>query len=275
MLPGLIAAFSAALCYGVGSVLQAAAARRAQRAEGLDVRFLARLLGSWIYVLGLGLDLAGFLLALVAVRSLPLFVVQAVLASFLAVTAVLGAIFLKMPLDRRDRIALMVVIFGLVLVGASAAEDRSVDVSTLESRGVLAFAILLAVAAVPAARVQGMRGAALLGTVAGLGYGTTSVAARMLPADLGVETILRSPAAYGLALAGVLAVLAYSLALQRGSVTQATAPVVVGETIAPALVGILLLGDQPRPGWGWVGAVGFVLAVAGAVGLARHGEISD
>ena len=67
--------------------------------------------------------------------------------------------------------------------------------------------------------------------------------------------------------------LTYSIALQRGSVTQATAPLVVGETVAPALVGLLLLGDHARPGWGWVAAVGFVLSVAGAVSLARHGEI--
>ena len=39
--------------------------------------------------------------------------------------------------------------------------------------------------------------------------------------------------------------LTYSIALQRGTVTQATAPLVVGETVAPALVGLLLLGDQP------------------------------
>ena len=60
-------------------------------------------------------------------RTLPLFVVQSVVASFLAVTAVLGAIFLKMPLTRRDRIGLGVVVLGLVLVGASAAEDRAVS----------------------------------------------------------------------------------------------------------------------------------------------------
>ena len=275
MLPGLLTAFAAALCYGVGSVLQAVAARRAHRVEGLDVRLLARLLGSWLYVVGLGLDVVGFGLSLVAVRSLPLFVVQAVLASFLAITAVLGAVFLRMPLSRRDRIALTVVILGLVLVAASATEDRSVEASTAEIRGVLLVAVLLALAAVPAARLSGARSAAMLGAVAGLAYGATAVAARMLPADLSVETVLRSPATWALGLAGVVAVLAYSIALQRGSVMQATAPVVVGETIGPALVGVLLLGDQPRPGWGWVGAVGFALAVAGAVGLANHGEVDD
>ena len=239
------------------------------------MRLLARLLGSWLYVVGLGLDVVGFGLSLVAVRSLPLFVVQAVLASFLAITAVLGAVFLRMPLGRRDRLALALVMLGLVLVAASATEDRSVEASTAEIRGVLLVAVLLALAAVAAARLSGARSAAMLGAVAGLAYGATAVAARMLPADLSVETLLRSPAIWALGLGGVVAVLAYSIALQRGSVMQATAPVVMGETIAPALVGILLLGDQPRAGWGWVGAVGFALAVAGAVGLANHAEVDD
>ena len=74
---------------------------------------------------------------------------------------------------------------------------------------------------------------------------------------------------YALAIAGVVALLTYPIALQRASVTQATAPLVVGETVAPAIVGLLLLGDEPRPGWGWVAVVGFVLSVA----LARHGEV--
>jgi hypothetical protein len=41
----------------------------------------------------------------------------------------------------------------------------------------------------------------------------------------------------------------------------------------PAAVGIFLLGDVPRPGWGWVAVVGFALAVAGALSLSRHGEM--
>ncbi|MGB7448342.1 MAG: hypothetical protein WA892_04355, partial [Ornithinimicrobium sp.] len=85
--------------------------------------------------------------------------------------------------------------------------------------------------------------------------------------------LARNPATYALLVAGLVALLAYSTALQRGTVTQATAPLVVGETVAPAIVGIMLLGDQPRPGWGWVAAVGFGLAVLGALSLSGHGEI--
>ncbi|MRK01779.1 hypothetical protein GEV27_09620 [Aeromicrobium sp. S22] len=280
MLLGLLAASGAALSYGVASVLEAVATRRTETVEGLDPRLMVRLLRSWQYVLGVALDGLGFLLSLVAVRSLPLFAVQSVVASFLAVTAILGAIFLGMRLGRGDWIGLGVVVLGLVLVGASATSDSSVDVSRAEQWGVLAAAALLAVLAVPLAKLDGAAGATALGAVAGLGYGVTAVASRMLPGDLSlahiageIDTLLASPATYALVVGGAVAMLTYSVALQRGSVTRATAPLVVGETVAPAVVGLLLLGDHARPGWGPVAVAGFVLAVVGAVSLARHGEI--
>ncbi|OZD69965.1 hypothetical protein CH272_02760 [Rhodococcus sp. 05-340-1] len=270
---GLTTAVVAAICYGVGSILQAAAARGTAQVEGLDPRLLVRLLRSWKYLLGVGLDGLGFLLGLVAVRSLPLFVVQSIVASFLAITAILGAIFLKMPLSRRDKVGIAVVVIGLVLVGSSAAEDAEVAVSAAETWGVLIATVMLVVLAIPAGRLNGAAGATAMGAVAGLAFGATAVAARMLPDDL--AAIPASPATWALVLGGVTALLTYSVALQRGTVTQATAPVVVGETIAPAIVGLTLLGDAPRPGWGIVAAIGFVLAVAGAVSLARHGEIEE
>ena len=282
MVIGLVGAIAAALCYGLGSVLQAIAARRTTPAESLDPRLLLRLARSWQYVLGVGLDTLGFVLSLAAVRTLPLFVVQAIVASFLAVTAVVGAVVLKMQLRRADRIGLVVVICGLVLVGLSAAEDGAAEVSSADQWGVLAASVVLVVGAVAAGRARGAAGAAVLGGVAGLGFGLTAIAARMLPGSLALDeivgqvgTLLSSPATYALAIAGVLGMLTYSIALQRGSVTQATAPLVVGETVVPALVGILMLGDAPRQGWGWVAVTGFVLAVAGAVSLSRHGEIAE
>lgn len=280
MVLGLLGAFGAALCYGVGSVLQALAARRTATVEGLDPRLLLRLLHSWPYLAGLGLDGLGFVLSIAAVRSLPLFVVQSIIASFLAVTAILGAMVLGMPLGRRDWIGLVVVIAGLVLVGLSAAEDRSVDASRTEQWAVLGATLLLAGVTFPLGKLTGAAGAATLGGIAGLAFGSTSVAARILPGSIALDQIvhdvgelLRSPATYALAVAAVVAMLAYSTALQRGTVTQATAPLVVGETVMPALVGVLMLGDRPRPGWAWVAVLGFSLAVGGALSLARHGEV--
>jgi drug/metabolite transporter (DMT)-like permease len=276
---GLLGAFGAALCYGAATVLQALAARAEADAQGLDPRLLLRLVRSWRYVTGLALDAFAFLLTVAALQTMPLFAVQAVVASFLAVTAVLGAVFLDMPLTRTDKGALVVVIAGMVLVGLSAAEDRVVDAGSAQQWGVLAAAIVLAAVAVPLGRVPGATGAAALGAVAGLGFGAVAVAARMLP-RLGWTTLpehlgelLTNPATYALVVAAVVALLSYSIALQRGTVTQATAPLVIGETLVPALVGVVVLGDTPRPGWGWAAVVGFALAVGGAVALARHGEL--
>jgi drug/metabolite transporter (DMT)-like permease len=186
---------------------------------------------------------------------------------------VLGAVVLKMPLRRADKIGVLVVITGLVLVGLSAAEGAPGEVGPAVSWGVLAAAAALAVAAFPLGRLGGTAGAVALGAVAGLGFGVVAVAARILPNPLTVGGLVSDPAMYALVLGGAVALLTYSTALQRGSVTLATAPLVVLETVAPAAVGLLLLGDQPRPGWGWVATLGFLVAVAGAVSLARHGEL--
>ena len=124
MIWGLLGALGAAVCYGGASILQALAARKERTAEGLDPRLLLRLVKSWQYVLGLALDGFAFLLSIAALQTMPLFAVQAIVSSFLAITAVLGAIFLKMPLTRRDKIALGVVIGGLVMVGSPPPRTR-------------------------------------------------------------------------------------------------------------------------------------------------------
>jgi phosphatidylserine synthase len=47
---------------------------------------------------------------------------------------------------------------------------------------------------------------------------------------------------------------------------------VVGETLAPAIVGVLWLGDTARDGLGWLVIVGFAVAVCATLVLARFGE---
>ncbi len=273
MVLGLIGAFGAAICYGVASVLQALAARRTETAEGLDPRLFLRLVKSVPYVGGLALDVLGFLLSLLALRTLPLFLVQGVIASSLAVTAVLGAIVLHMALSGRDKIAVGVVIAGLILLALSAAEEHPLHVTMAHHWGALIAAVVLSGLAVILARLPGPFGAAALGGVAGLQFGVVAVAARILPGSYDPRVLLADPATYALVIAAPVGLLALSTALQRGTVTQATAPLVVAETIAPALVGLFMFGDAPRAGWGWAAAAGFALAVLGAVSLASHGEV--
>ena len=67
----------------------------------------------------------------------------------------------------------------------------------------------------------------------------------------------------------------YATALEGGSVTVATAAVVLAETTPPAVVGVMFLGDHTRPGLGGVALLGFSLAIVCAVALARFGETDE
>lgn len=280
MLVGLVCGVAAALSYGVASVLQAAAAEQSEASEHLDPRLLLRLLRTWRYVLGLTLDSAGFLLSLVALRVLPLYVVQSLVASSLAVAAVAAVLLLGTRISRWEALALVVVVLGLVLVGLSAAPESASPLGSTLAWLLLASAAVLGAAAVPLARLRGRWSAWALGGLAGLEFGVVAVAARALSSSATgtvpqvVRALLESPASYAVLVAAPAALAAYATALQRGSVVQATAPMVVGETVLPAIIGFALLGDHARPGWAVPAAAGFVLAVGAALALSRFGEVA-
>ena len=284
MLVSLAAAIVAALCYGIAAVMQAVAVRAASRRSpdgaapgtplgSVDPGLVVRMLRQWRFVASLGLDLIGFLAQLVALRRLPLFAVQAMVAGSLAVTAVLAAWLINVELAWREWLAVAGVVVGVGLLGASAGAEGATAVS-----GPFKLALILAVAGVAvggvlAARLSQARTPAL-GAVAGLGYGVVAVAARVLP-GYAPGDLIRDPAAYAVVAGGVVSFMLYATALDQGSVTVATAAVVLAETAPPAIVGILFLGDHTRPGLALVAAAAFVLAVTCAVLLARFGEAGE
>ncbi|WP_020671548.1 DMT family transporter [Amycolatopsis nigrescens] len=269
---GLVCALTAAVAYGVASVLQAIAARAAEDGSyGVDPRLLIRVLKQWKYLLGLGLDLLGFVAQLAALRVLPLFVVQAALAASLAVTAI-STMVLGVRLSRREWAAVAVVCAGLALLGASAQSEGSSPVGTGFHVALPIIAVLLGAAGMLAGRASPRVRTPALGLIAGLCFGLVAVSGRVLP-GFGLTELLTDPATYAVALAGVLAMLFYASALQRGGVTAATAVMVVGETVVPSAIGVFVLGDSTRPGFAAVAVLGFLLAVTAALALSRFGEV--
>jgi drug/metabolite transporter (DMT)-like permease len=279
VLASLIAALVAALCYGIASVMQAIAVREASnRAPGVaadsghvDPGLLVRMLGQWRFVASLGLDTLGFIAQLVALHRLPLFAVQAIVASNLAVTAVLASWLVGVQLSLREWLAVCGVVAGVGLLGSSAGPEGAT-----QAGAVFKLALILAVAGlglcgIAAARLHEPLRTPALGLVAGFGYGVLGLAARVLN---GFEplTLARDPATYAVIAAGIISFLFYATALESGSVTVATAAVVLAETLPPAVIGVMLLGDKTRPGLEPAAVAGFVLAVASAVMLARFGE---
>ena len=271
----LLAALGITVSYGLATVLQSVGAKRTAAGDGLDPGLIVRLLGSVPYLIGLGLDGLGYVLTVVALQTLPLFVVEAFTAGALAVTAVAAATWLRIPLSRGEWLGVVAVTVGLLALGLSAGPDRDVALTPAQKWLPLAAAAALLVATYFGARLEGRAGVTVLGGLAGLGFGLVGIATRTLDEPLSVTGVLTDPSAYGLVAAGAVSLLALATALQRGGVTQATAAMVVAETVIPSAIGLLFLGDQVRPGFAMVVVVGMLVAIGGSVALARMGEIPE
>ncbi|MED7953820.1 DMT family transporter [Streptomyces sp. BE303] len=272
MLLGLTTALVATVCFGFGSVFQARGAREAPKADRVQVGLLAALLRSWQFLLGTGLDVAGFALSIVALRTLPLFLVQAVTNASLAVTGLAAARLLGARLRRSDLLGIAAVVAGLTLLALGSGSEGRDHAPAVFHWALLATTALMLLLTLVLARRSGNAAAAGLGLLAGVGFGVTSLAVRVLDVS-GPLTVFTDPAGYALAVGGLGGYLAYALALQRGTVTAATAAGTISETFGPALVGVAALGDAARPGYAWCALTGFAVAVGGTVVLSRFGEV--
>ncbi|MCX5012189.1 hypothetical protein OG765_14460 [Streptomyces sp. NBC_00555] len=266
----MICALGAAICFGTASVLQAVAARAAEpgTGSGVDPALLMRALRQWRYLAGLGLDAVGFVLQIIALRHIPIYAVGAALAASLAVTAVVASRLLKVRLSRMEWGAVWVVCAGLLMLGLASGEEGSGTGSLALELGLLVVAGLVLLVGMVAGRLPDGPRALVLGLAAGTGFGVVEVSVRLIDSFWD----LRDPALYALLLGGGAAFLLLTSALQRGSVTAATAGLVLGETIGPAVVGVVWLGDRTREGLAWLAILGFVVAIAGSLALARFGE---
>jgi len=285
MWASLVAALVSAFCYGVAAVMQAVAIRSASRrpariregdpaAGRVDPGLLVRLLRQWRFLASLGIDIAGFLAQLVALHRLPLFAVQAVIACNLAVIALLAAWLMRVRLSWREWLAVSGVVVGVGLLGSSAGAEGAATVGPAFQIALMVAVAGVAVTGIAAARLSGRLRTPALGATAGLGYAVLAVSARILPGFSPVQ-LVRNPATYTLAAAGIVSFMMYASALEGGSVTVATAAVVLCETVPPAVVGVMFLGDTTRRGLAGLAAAGFVVAVTSAVALARFGEAGE
>ncbi|MFE6888927.1 hypothetical protein [Streptomyces sp. NPDC057694] len=269
----MLCALASAVCFGTASVLQAMAARAAPpgTGSGVDAALLVRALRQWRYVAGLGLDGIGFVFQVVALRSIPIYAVGAALAASLAVTAVVAARLLRVRLSGAEWGAVAAVCAGLAMLALASGAEGSRPGSDALRWAMLGVAVGVLGVGVVAGRLPGRGRALALGLGSGFGFGVVEVSVRLID-DVSPGALLSNPATYALLVGGGAAFLLLTSALQRGSVTVATAGMVVGETVGPALVGVVWLGDRTRDGFGWLGVLGFGVAVAAALALARFGE---
>lgn len=264
---GFVAALGSAVCSGGACILQARGVGSPAVADRIGPALALRLARSRTYLAGLALVAAGFLLSLVALHQLPVFAVAASRAASLGVTALLAWPLLGVPIRARQGVALGALGVGLVLVVSSSREGAAIGLPGVQRWALLvAVAVLVAVAAVVTRR-SGLRAGVALAVIAGLDFGLIGVAARAVAIGAPLD-MLTDPACWALAAAAGHGLLVFANALQRTSVTSATGALVGVETLTGSAIGLLLLGDGVRAGWALAGALGFALALGGALTLA-------
>jgi drug/metabolite transporter (DMT)-like permease len=275
MLIGFLLALGCSVCYGTASVLQAVAARSVESGgkSGVDAKLLLRALRQWRYLVGVGLDGLGFLLQVAALRLVPIYVVAAALAASIAVTGIVSVWVLSARLSKAEWTAVGVVCVSLFALACAAGPGHFRHGPPWLGWALVGVVTAIFLAGGAAGLVPDRERGLLLGLGAGTGFGVVEIGVRMLDLiDPTKPAFYTNPALYAAAGGGLAGFLLFTSALQRGSVTTTVAAMVVGETIAPALVGVLWLGDTARPGWGWLVILGFVVAVGATLVLARFGE---
>jgi hypothetical protein len=256
----LLFAVIATVLNSIAGLMQSNATRHVTRHRSLATQ-------PW-YVAGLVVDGCGWVCTVLALRHLPVFVVQAVQGGAIALTALGARIVWGSTLRRIDRFAIGACLAGLVLVSSSAGAERPVTSVWVSTLVLVPTCAALAVALV-ALRSSGR--AWPLGVIAGLGFGATSLAVRAIDLPAGssvVPALLAQPATYLVVAFWTLGLIAYSRALVLTGLAQVTAVMLVTEVVAPGLIGIALLGDAVRAGWWWPMLAGLGIAVAGIATLA-------
>jgi drug/metabolite transporter (DMT)-like permease len=258
--------------YGVANLLQSAAAARTTVHHTFDPRLLLRLAGQRAYLFGLLCQVIGFVLAFLARRDLPLFLVQASVAAGLGVTALLGVLVLKWTLPRAE-IALLALLLGgitALVLSAKPAHSRQLGMAGVVTLGVAL--VVIAVLGFFAVRLRGATGSVVLGSLAGVCFSAAAIAARPLANEHTTAGIVGNPLLYLLIVHSLVGQLLLGLAMQRGSTTAAVAAMDAAGAVPAAIVGLLLLGDKIHPGREWLAAVGFLVTLAAVLGLTRYAE---
>jgi hypothetical protein len=267
-------ALTAAVLYGTGAALQQRQAAAAPSQAAGRPRLLLLLVRRPWWLLGMGVELGGFVAHAVALRTGPLTIVQMVVASSLLFSVATVRLWSGCRLSWIAWAAVLAVIVGIGSFVALA--PPAWGVSGASGHAGLAAACL-ATCAVPLAAAglaaAGSRRAVLLAVAAGLadaGIAVVTMAFSHIVSG-GLTGMAGSWATYALMLGGPCSLLLTQTAYQAGR-PMVTLPVIAVVTpVASLAAGNLLLGESAQLGVlsGAVAALAVLVTLAGLVVLAR------
>lgn len=256
MIWGLLLALVACVLYGVATLLQAVGA---SKAEGLNA------FAQPLVLIGLAVDGAAFLVSLVAYDRAPLFLVQTIIAAAVVISVLGAPRVLPVSLRTVDMVGAGIVLVGLVVVAGAAGPEHPTPPGGH-------FVTILVVISLVLAAITGVAylkaPAWVMATLSGLGFSLVAIGARAAETDGSLLRVIFHPVAIIVLVGGAIGVIGNIRALEKGSVAIAAAIVSVLEVVIPSAVGISMLGDEVRAGWGVALVIAMTVALSGCVLLA-------
>lgn len=268
-------------CYQIGTVMQKIGAGRVPRLElrrgqGDVVRAFLR---SRIWLGGMAVMTAGWILFLKAVANAPVSIVQPALGFGLCLLAVFSVVFLGERLRPIEWLGTALMVGGIVLLGVSAARDptRAASIAAIPLLAVGVAGVGAVAATVPLARAErGLPLPVVLGFAAGVLIGVAAVYTKGLFLSLEAGSPWLAWTVFlPIAMIGNIGGLwVQQAAFQRGRALIVVAMNNVTNKAVSIVGGMVTLGEllPADPALAAARVAGFVTILAGTVILARFGE---
>jgi hypothetical protein len=258
------AAIGCSFCNGISTVQQKIGADKEKIIHSFDFMFLLRLLRNFQYSFGTALEILAYLLSLVALRILPLFLVQSLIAASIVVTAFGERLILHRRLTRRTLWMLGTVLAGLVLLAVSAVTGHANDSNYSAKILVEILPLPIAVAGLFFIHWRHILSAFFLAALGGLAFGNTSTIGRILVYPHPFWKIIENPLLASLILSAILGQYLFTASLQRSTATKSNAIMIALQTLGPAFMGLLFFDDRIKAGFAPVVIIGTLLVVIGS-----------
>lgn len=267
-------ALAAAVCFALASVLQQQAAVAVPAEHRLRLGLITRLVRRPRWLAGIGADLAGYGLQVLALDNGPLALVQPLLAAGLLFALVFNDAATHRGLRRADWLAALATAGGLAVFVAlgspKGAASEPAPWSWAAFSAVTAGAVILALFL--ASRRGAAGRAALLAAGAGIAFALSAALTKQSLAELheGFHQLVTTGYLYGLIVCGATGMLLAQSAFQSGALAASLPMLSLSEPVYAVLAGAILFHEHLRSGWrGVVAVLGAVVAAVAVVYLAR------
>ena len=282
---GVVAAFSAAMLYNLAIVVQKT---QAEQATASGVQILGALSKRPLWLLGIGIQIAGFVLHSFALTRAPVTVVQPIIASGIAFVVIFAAVILGERPTAREMVGMALSVAGLSLLVVRPGPLDAMQQVALQDLGLalgsaaVVIAGMLQLASAAAIESVGIR-AVLVGSAAGLGEGMSDAMNRLVGAWIAPSVGWIPPASIGVAAAlllfgfGFQGFISAQNALKLYRANTVIPCILIAQLMVPIAMASLLYGQTlPRGGIDlaiWIVAI--ALSVGGIATLSRSAHVAE